>query len=338
MFDVNQRVWMIYGWACATTSGLLIGPVYGSCVSATIGWRWVFHTAAITTAAFTILLCFIKESRQSQLLQARLALLQAQTGITSFKINNPDHAPSFATFTKVALRRPVRLFFTEPIVFMVSIMSATAWAIIYLFTTLLPGVYAGFGLTRQQSSLLFLAMAVGLVFGIIPRTIDRRILATRKRKGKPLRPEDKLTGFSLAALSLAAGLWWLVLSVPPASNLPWYASIIGLIPIGFATNEFACTLSGYLADTYTIYASSAFAAMSFLRAVLGGLFPLVGEPMVQGLGANWALVCVAVVATLFCVTPGLFGRWGQRIRERSRFAGYSKGVNRETQIGEDGMD
>jgi len=38
MYDVNQRVWLMYAWACATTGGLLLGPVYGSYISAAIGW------------------------------------------------------------------------------------------------------------------------------------------------------------------------------------------------------------------------------------------------------------------------------------------------------------
>jgi hypothetical protein len=106
----------------------------------------------------------------------------SQTGcVHNFKINNPDHTPNFRTFTKVALRRPIRLFFTEPIVFVVSIMSATGWALIYLFTEALPAIYSSFSLSRQQSSLLFLGMAVGLLFGIIPRLIDQHILHQRVR-------------------------------------------------------------------------------------------------------------------------------------------------------------
>ncbi len=110
------------------------------------------------------------------------------------------------------------------------------WALIYLFTEAIPVVYAGFGLSRPQSSLLFLAMVVGLFFGIFTRIHDHHILLQIAKNHQHLYPEDKPTGFSFAAPALAAGLWWLVLSVPPASNLPWYATVIGLIPIGFATN------------------------------------------------------------------------------------------------------
>jgi hypothetical protein len=174
--------------------------------------------------------------------------------------------------------------------------------------------------------------------GPSPRIHDYRLLKKRSEDNEHLHPENKLLGFSYAAPSLAFGLWWLALTVPPASNLPWYASLVGLVPIGFATNEFACTLSGYLADTYTIYASSAFAAMSFLRAVLGGVFPLIGRPMYTSLGSNWASVVLAGIATAFCVTPFLFRAHGREIRQRSRFAKFSLSVNRATQIYDDNVE
>ena len=289
-------------------------------------------------AVFTTLLLFLKESRPSRLLAKRLEILHKRTGLTHFRINNPDDTPSLRVFIRVALRRPIRLFFTEPIVFVVSIMAAIGWAMIYLLTQAVPIIYHGFGLSRQQSSLLFLAMLVGIFFGILPRIYDLGVIKERLKNDAPLHPEDKLIGFAFAAPSLAFGLWWLVLTVPPASTLPWYATIAGLIPIGFATNEFACTLSGYLADSYTIYASSAFAAMSFLRAVLGGLFPLIGELIYTALGPNWATVILACIATIFCATPALFLKYGKRIRQRSKFAKYSLKVNRETQIQDDNIE
>ncbi|KAL2066765.1 hypothetical protein VTL71DRAFT_2837 [Oculimacula yallundae] len=338
MFNMKHRVWTMYAWACATTGGLLVGPIYGSYIAATLGWRWVFHIAAITTGVFTLVLLLIKESRPSRLLSRRLANVQKITGISDLRINNPDHTPDLRAFTKVAVRRPIHLFFTEPIVFVVSIMSAVGWALIYLFTEALPVIYGGFGFSRKESSLMFLAIGVGIFLGVFPRMHDRKMLNRRKMNGEGLRPEEKLVGFSYAAPCLAFGLWWLTLTIPPASNLPWYASIIGLIPIGFATNEFACTLSGYLADTFTIYASSSLAAMSFLRAILGGVFPLIGEPMYVNLGSNWATVVLACIATMFCATPVLFLKYGRRIRQRSKFAKYSLRVSNETQVEDDNMD
>ncbi|KAF8861444.1 MFS multidrug transporter [Acephala macrosclerotiorum] len=338
MFNMQQRVLMMFIWACATTSGLLLGPVYGTYISHSLGWRWVFYISSIVMAVFTFLLLFFRESRPSQLLSKQLALLHKHTGKDQYRIFNPDHTPNLKTFARVALTRPIRLFFTEPIVFVISIMSSVGWALIYFFAEALPVIYAAFGISIQHASLLFLAMGVGVLFGIIPRIHDSRKLKRSIASQKALHPEDKLIGFSFAAPSLAFGLWWLSLTVPPQSNFPWYVTIVGLVPIGFATNEFACTLSGYLADTYTIYASSAFAAMSFLRAILGGVFPLVGRPMYVSLGGNTATMIIAALATVFCATPILFAKYGKVIRKRSKFAMYSLEVNNEIQIHDNHVD
>jgi MFS family permease len=360
MFNMRQRVWMMFIWACATTSGLMLGPIYGTYISYNLGWyvhwtaipcqkkrlsltnalhrRWTFYIAAIVMGAFTILIFFIRESRPSQLLSKQLALLHKHPGTSHYRIFNPDHTPDLKTFAKVALKRPVRLFFTEPIVFVVAIMSSVGWALIYFFTEAVPVIYTGFGLTSEQSSLLFLSMGLGIFIGIFPRIHDWRTLRQRSADQKALQPEDKLLGFSFAAPSLACGLWWLSLTVPPRSNFHWYVTIVGLISIGFATNEFACTLSGYLADTYTIYASSAFAAMSFLRAILGGVFPLVARPMYVSLGSNTASMILAALGTVFCITPIIFLRYGKTIRKRSKFAIYSVEINNQTQIHSDNVD
>lgn len=38
VFNMKQRVWLMFIWACATTLGLLVGPIYGTFISAALGW------------------------------------------------------------------------------------------------------------------------------------------------------------------------------------------------------------------------------------------------------------------------------------------------------------
>lgn len=42
MFDFRMRVWIVWGWACATTTGLVLGPIYGSYVAEMLGWCATF--------------------------------------------------------------------------------------------------------------------------------------------------------------------------------------------------------------------------------------------------------------------------------------------------------
>ncbi len=92
--------------------------------------------------------------------------------------------------------------------------------------------------------------------------------------------------------------------------------------IGFATNEFDCTLAGYMTDSYTIFSASAFASLAFVGTVVSGSLPLFTNQMCQGLGANKATTVLAALATAFCGAPILFLKYGERLRESTAFAKY----------------
>jgi uncharacterized membrane protein YuzA (DUF378 family) len=100
--------------------------------------------------------------------RAKVSALREATGEKSLIIRNPDLTPDLRTFARIALFRPCRLFFTEIIVFMVSVMSAVAFGLIYLFAEALPVVYGSFGFSDKQSSLAFIAIGIGLLWYIYP--------------------------------------------------------------------------------------------------------------------------------------------------------------------------
>ena len=300
--------------------------------------KWVLITGAIVTGVFTLLLFGIRESRPSRLLAQQAAKLQQEKGI-SYPIHSADVAPNLATFSKIALIRPLRLFFTEPIVFCVSIIASISWGLIYLFAESLPSVYASLGFTGPSTSLAFIPLLLGIPLSILFRIQDQRAIGRRERANRALNPEQKLTSFVVAAPALTVGLWIFAWTIPPAvPHLHWAVSMIGLVLVGFATNEFACTLSGYLADSYTIYASSAFAALAFLRAVLAGIFPLFAPRMYSAMGQNRASTVLAAVATCFCGVAVLFMKYGKAVRQKSKFAGHSLMVNKATQVKGDNVE
>ena len=286
----------------------------------------------------------LRESRPSQLLAQRLKTLQKLTKDDSFRIQNPDHTPNARTFLQVTLIRPLRLLFTEPIVFAVAVMSAVAFGLIYLFGEAAPIIYGSFGFNAEHSSLSFIAVGIGLFFGIPIRMYDRHIFKRRQQQRQTLQPEDKLAGFSVAAPALAIGLWWFAWTIPPlVPHVPWIVSMLALMLLGFTTNEFDCVLAGYLGDSYTIFSASAFAAMALLRASFSAAFPLFARQLFDNLGANVGASILASIATVFCIGPIVFRYYGERLRGASKFAKYSLkayGENRvdadEWEIGEPG--
>ncbi|KAL9619440.1 MAG: hypothetical protein Q9160_005951 [Pyrenula sp. 1 TL-2023] len=309
-------------------------------------------------AVTAVLLLGIRESRPSQLLEYRVRQIRRATGDDSLQAQNPDHTPDIRTFIRNVFIRPLYLLFTEPIVILVSILSAIAFGLIYLFTEALPVVYSLYSFTPQQSSLPFLAIAVGLLIGIFIRLHDVRLLRfvhqgaaafldqdqslgpgrdDHQQPPPTISPEDKLLGFRIAAPTLALSLWLFAWTTPPlVPQCPWAISVLALIPIGFAVNEFDAVLAGYMADSYTVYAASAFASLSILRSLASATFPLFARNMYEGSGSfgpNAATSVLAGAATLACLCPVVFVRYGRRIRQASRFAQYSLKVHDENVVG-----
>ncbi|KAF2160466.1 hypothetical protein M409DRAFT_70432 [Zasmidium cellare ATCC 36951] len=323
MWDLKARIWLIHIWIATAVLGLALGPPIATYVStSSYGWPWIFYVAACV-AAVSAILCFgMRESRPSRLLRQQVRLIAKKTSFDGLSVEDDETMPNIKTFIRTSLTLPVRLFIREPIILLTSIMAGTVYGVTYLFSEAFPVIYTdGYGFTHRQASLVFIAIAVGVAFSILPRFYDICMTKRRRRQRRFIEPEDKLFGFYLAAPVLAIGLWWFAWTVPPLIQgvSPW-ASIVSVALFGFAVVEFDNVLSGYLTDTYATYAASANAPMAFLRAALSRIFPLFGTQMFSKLGANNALFILAGVATAYCAVAAWFGLNGKNIRQRSPFA------------------
>ncbi|KAK0702278.1 putative MFS multidrug transporter [Lasiosphaeris hirsuta] len=325
MFDGGQRVWLVVLWNAGSTAGLCLGPVYGAYITSALNWRWVYYSSAIITAVCFACFLGIQESRPSQILEKKIAQLH-DLGVENLQWFNPDHSPDTKTRFTLVVIQPVKLLATEPIIALVTSISAVSWGMIYLFTESLPDVYQSMsvGFTQTSSSLAFLAFIPGILLSFLPRLWDRRAVSMRLGRGERIEPEDKIAGFAIAAPALAIGLMWFTWTIPPAlGGVHWLVPSLALVPVGFAVNEVAYTLSGYLTDAYLLYSASAFCGLAFVRALVSGLMPLLAQQMYPALGANIAGTLVACIATVFCLAPWVFLRYGRTLREKSPFAKHS---------------
>ncbi|KAF7596220.1 hypothetical protein BBP40_002752 [Aspergillus hancockii] len=335
MYKSRPRMWWLCIWSVASNLGLVLGPIIAAYLTASLGWRWVFYFAAIVVAFLTGLLVFIQESRPSLLLAREVAKFRQTSGMDTPPPLNPDHTPDLRTFVRTTLIRPVELF-AEPIVMCVAVMTSSAFGLLYLFTEALQPIYESLGFTAESSSLAFVGLGVGTVLSLFTRFLDERIVESRLRNTKTLLPEHKLTGIYIGAPLLATGLWWFAWTIPPhIHDLHWIVPTIPLVLVGYALNEFPTVLLGYLADSYLSYAASGLAAVASFRAVLSASFPLFARQMFSSLGNNVAISILAALATVFCVIPPLFGRYGTRIRASSKFARYSLRTHEENCVDKD---
>lgn len=300
--------------------------------------RWVFYIYAIVMGIITGLLFLIRESRCSLLLTREVNQLRRKIEGIPPALNH-DHTPTMHNFVKEHLFRPAQLFCAEPIVFAIAMIISVVMSLIYIFTEAMPIIYESMGFTRPQASLMFLAIGLGTCLSAFTRILDAHILSKRRRKGLPVRPEDKLVGLGIGAPVLALSLWWFGWTIPPLiqnPHIPWIVPTVALVFVGYSLTEIDTVLYGYISDSYLSYSASATAAVGFFRGLLSGVFPLFTKQMFHGLGSNMAVSVLAGIATVFCIVPPLFLCYGERIRKNSRFAAYSWEI--QGQMGKDEND
>jgi hypothetical protein len=297
------------------------------------------------SAGSIVATCFIRESNADQLLQAKTSELRKLSGDTTLqaeserksstkasdkgnatKQNKKSSAPMI-TFARTQLLRPMRFLFTEPLVFVCAALCSIAFSLLYASTESLPLIYtlSPFGSTfntEPKLSLPFLAIFLGLLLNILPRLHDRHAIGQARRLHQRITPETKVQSIIIACPIFAFGLWILAWTIPQRITVaPWPLSMLGLVCVGFAANDFSYVLFGYIADSYAAeYAASAVGAVALARTLAAGVFPLFVTFMYEGLGNNWATTLIAVAATLFCVAPWVLVEKGEKLRERSQWA------------------
>lgn len=246
-----------------------------------------------------------------------------------------EERASLAKMMSTSVQRPFYLLFTEPVVFCFSIWAAFSWGVLYLSFAVVPYLYSD---NLDMSSRVYTAMIssaiVATIVGILQENLMKHPQWRKQEEGdKPQSgsrfwafmrknfpaeaPEARLYFACITSLFLPAGLFGAFLGPASSSH---YAQPIG---IGFANwgiySVYLATFN-YLADTYHLYASSALAAQSFCRNVLGGSFPIITGLMFDNLGLRNAGCLLGGIASGLSLIPWVLVFFGEKIRSRSKFA------------------
>lgn len=105
------------------------------CCLLTIDRRSLFYGAAIIMGVTAFLCLGMQESRPSKILRNEKKTIAHKTSFDRLSVEDSEETPDAKTFVRTTLVMPIRLFFTEPIVFFTSIMAATVYGVTYLFVS-----------------------------------------------------------------------------------------------------------------------------------------------------------------------------------------------------------
>lgn len=131
-------------------------------------------------------------------------------------------------------------------------------------------------------------------------------------------PESRLYFTCITATLLPVGLFLFGFTSTPSTH--WISPAIGVCLATMGIYSVYLATFNYLADVYHIFASSALAAQSCCRNVLGGVFPLVTLPLFRNLGNARAGGLLGGIALGLTFVPWVLVFFGPRIRARSAFA------------------
>ncbi|KAK4187802.1 major facilitator superfamily domain-containing protein [Podospora australis] len=131
-------------------------------------------------------------------------------------------------------------------------------------------------------------------------------------------PESRLYFSCITSTLLPIGLFIFGFTARPETH--WIVPSIGLTLATMGILSIYLAVFNYFADIYHKYASSALAAQSFCRNVLGGAFPLVTRPLFENLGQAKAAAVLGGISFGLTIVPWILVFFGDRIRGRSPFA------------------
>lgn len=173
-----------------------------------------------------------------------------------------------------SIKRPLHLLFTEPVLIAITLFIGFAWGVLYLLLISLPLVLETvYGFNIGEVGLAFNTQVVGSCLGLV---IDHWCDAKYKQNVDKRGPEARLYIAMVASVLIPLGCWLYVFT--SYSSIHWIVPLIGLTIIyaGLLGVYLACF--NYLADAYTLYASSALSAQNCVRNLIGGERDTVANP------------------------------------------------------------
>ncbi|KAJ6112034.1 bicyclomycin resistance protein [Penicillium sp. IBT 18751x] len=326
MFVSRQRGLALLLFASTPYLGPALGPIIGGFLGTNAGWRWVEGFLAVCAGlAWISMALFVPETYAPVLLRKRAAELSALTGKRyESKLDIERGKIPVTQRLKTAFSRPWVLLFSEPIVLLLTFYAALIYGVLYMLFEAIPIVYEEKrGWSAGIGGLPFLGVMVGVLCGVVYTVQDnKRYIRAQEAHEGFAPPEARLPPCMTSAVTIPIGLFWFAWTNSP--SIHWLCSVAALIPFGFGLLLIYMGIVNYLIDSYTIYSASVLAGMSVFRYAFGATFPLFSSYMYEGLGIHWASSIPAFLSVLCMPLPFLFYKYGDRIRQRCKYAALSQ--------------
>ncbi|KAI1214617.1 MFS general substrate transporter [Annulohypoxylon truncatum] len=308
-------------FSAAPFIGPAVGPLVGGFLSDACGWRWLYWIHLILAFVVWVLITFtVPETYAPTILARRAKKLREETGEKDYVTEEDIDKRPFAERLGIFLVRPFQLLFGELIVFLISLYMSVLYGLLYMFFVAFPIIFQeGKSYSAGITGLMFIPLAVGVIASAIcaplVNTHYRKLIS--KHNGLPP-PELRLIPMMCSCWFIPIGLFIFAWTSYP--RLIWVGPALGGFPIGFGFIFLYNSANNYLVDAYQHQAASALAAKTCIRSFWGAAVVLFTTQMYARLGYQWASTLLAFISLACCGIPFLFWTYGEKIRQRSKYA------------------
>lgn len=327
MFDNRTRGTAVAVFSMTVFSGPLLAPFVGGFITESyLGWRWTQYIVAIMGFfAFGLNVLFLEETYPPVVLIQKAAELRRRTRNWGIHAKQEEIEVDFRELVTKNFSRPLRLLFTEPIIFLLSIYMAFIYGLLYLFLTAYPIVFQRIhGMNPGVGGLPYFGMIIGQLFaGAYIIMIQPAYIRKLEKNNGVTVPEWRLPPVIIGGAVFAAGLFVFAWT-GYKKEIHWIAPTLSGLLTGFGLLTIFLQSFNYLIDAYLMFAASAIAANTLLRSIAGAVFPLFATQMFDAMGVNYAGTLLGGVAVLLVPIPAAFYYYGGKIRARSAYAPTAK--------------
>lgn len=308
------------------TTAAMLGPSLGPIVSGALyhaDYKWSFITFLIASGVcLVIIIGTIPETYVPALLVKKAKRMRLETGDDNYYAPLEVTKRNTSIFAAMVLscKRPFSLLLFDPMVGVLCFYTGLELAIVYLFFVAFPYIFPKlYHFNVMKSALAYLGLTVGMVLAT-PTSIffQNRYEQRVKRNNGVSIPEMRFEPLFYGAFMSPIGL--MIFAWTCYSHVHWIGPIIGSGIFGAGVLYVFIGIFNYTVDAYKKYAASGLACNTFVRCMMGGIFPLFGLQMYEGMGINWGSFMLAMITMLMIPVPFLFTKYGAYLRSKSPYA------------------
>ncbi|EMD94743.1 hypothetical protein COCC4DRAFT_74924 [Bipolaris maydis ATCC 48331] len=321
--DPKQRGRSMAIFMAATTFGPILGPPISGFV-AVVNWSWAFWVGAIFAGATWPIFYFFDETYGPTILKRRAQRLRKETGDESIVAPLELEKTDLNHLVTVILTRPIRMVIFEPLVLFTCLYLSYAYSIFYIFMQSYPIIFTGtYGFNAGEMGLAFLPIGVGATISAGIYLAWDWYLARAQRLQRPWSQREEMRRLPLACIAgpfFVISAFWLGWTA--RKDIHWIVPVLAGVLFGMGYLCLFMALLNYLVDAYEIFAASAMAAASLSRSSFGAILPFATKPMYRAMGVPWATSLLGFFSLALCVVPFVFVKWGEKMRDKSKFCQY----------------